>query len=56
MESKYDGFDFDRVGAKAYEDYNSPKLIIKTLATKVNMTHFTDNPNLKFLCNEDKEI
>ena len=40
-----DGFDFDRVGVKAYDDYNSPKLIVKTLATKVSRVICTDNPD-----------
>lgn len=30
------GFDFDRVGTKAYDDYNSPKLTVKTSAAMNN--------------------
>ena len=38
------GFDFDRVGTKAYDDYYSPKLTVKTSATIVDRIIRTDNP------------
>ena len=38
------GFDFDRVGNKAYDDYNSPKLTVKTSAAIVDRIIRTDNP------------
>ena len=41
MEGKYDGFDFDRVGVKAYDDYNLPKLTVKISSTIIR----TDNPD-----------
>ena len=56
------GFDFDRVGTKAYDDYNSPKLTVKTSASMASRIIRTDNPKpdfwfKKFLENEkEKEI
>lgn len=41
MEGKYDGFDFDRVGDKAYDDCNLPKLTVMTSSRIIR----TDNPD-----------
>ena len=38
------GFDFDRVGVKAYDDYNLPKLTVKTSASMASRIIRTDNP------------
>lgn len=38
------GFDFDRVGTKAYDDYNLPKLTVKTSASMASRIIRTDNP------------
>lgn len=45
MDGKYYGFDFDRVGVKAHEEYNSPKLIIKIPGSITNRIIRTDNPD-----------
>ena len=42
------GFDFDRVGTKAHDDYNSPKLTVKTSASMASRIIRTDNPKPDF--------
>ena len=59
MEGKYDGFDFDRVGNKAYDEYNLPKLTVKHRGPMASRIIRTDNPDpnswvKKFLRNEQE--